>query len=531
MTKSRKWLCWVALACFLAVLALDLYVLIGPINSVYDSDSSDTLMWAEAAYEAGGPVNHDFYYATVLPFGGQLLMLPFLSTFGVSLTTHILGMCLFWLLLSGALLGFFRAMQWSWTESLFASAFTLLLFGAGRQTIGMYFQHIIYYSLATLFMLVGMNLILRIIRLQRESPQRRVALYALCALLGLWFLLTATNGAMSLALFCVPCAGAYALERLLDMDFRFKDGRRQVGLFVIMAVGIVAGFVLGKKLAGPTVGEYGNFFSTFSLPGTWGQNLCSIPAWWVDVWSNKITEVLFLSRKGVLPLFSVGCAIVFAVVPVFGLICYRKLESRCDRLIVLMHWILTALLLFGIVFGKIGSRMYNVQATSILCTLVVLRFALRRAAIPWKRFAALVAAVVGVFSATCGVGLLQFPAEGRAANKYTPIIEYLESQNLSYGYATWWNCNAVTVLSDSRVKLCQVKYKESWKEFIQDTYQSNAHWYAPQEDQDRYFVMLTEDEYEQTGAYLPQDSTETLREAGYVITVYDDFPFGYWYKQ
>lgn len=49
-------------------------------------------MWANATYESGKIYDPDFSYACFLPFGVNLIMLPFIYMFGLSLKVHILGM-------------------------------------------------------------------------------------------------------------------------------------------------------------------------------------------------------------------------------------------------------------------------------------------------------------------------------------------------------------------------------------------------------------------------------------------------------
>lgn len=61
----------------------------------YHADCTDTITWAEAVLDGKALMNSDFYYACLLPFGGQLLMVPFVAIFGVSMTAQLCGMVLF----------------------------------------------------------------------------------------------------------------------------------------------------------------------------------------------------------------------------------------------------------------------------------------------------------------------------------------------------------------------------------------------------------------------------------------------------
>lgn len=62
----------------LAAAAVGYYILF-PGWGYFHSDCTDTILWAQASYDAGALFNPDFEYACLLPFGGQLLMLPFIA--------------------------------------------------------------------------------------------------------------------------------------------------------------------------------------------------------------------------------------------------------------------------------------------------------------------------------------------------------------------------------------------------------------------------------------------------------------------
>ena len=75
-----------------------LFYIFGPGVGYMHSDCTDTILWAQASYDSGKWISPYFYYAAQLPFGGNLLMLPLIPLFGVSVMTHNLGMTLFMIL-------------------------------------------------------------------------------------------------------------------------------------------------------------------------------------------------------------------------------------------------------------------------------------------------------------------------------------------------------------------------------------------------------------------------------------------------
>lgn len=100
----------------LLVVALGLvaYYIICPAKGEFHADCTDTIYWAKATFDSGKLISPDFSYACLLPFGGSLLMLLFLPFFGLSMTTHMLGMLLFFLLLTAVLCWMLREMHWDY---------------------------------------------------------------------------------------------------------------------------------------------------------------------------------------------------------------------------------------------------------------------------------------------------------------------------------------------------------------------------------------------------------------------------------
>ena len=49
----------------------------------FHSDTADILFWADAAYNGNGIAGKDFHYGYFIPFGGQLLIEPFIALWGL----------------------------------------------------------------------------------------------------------------------------------------------------------------------------------------------------------------------------------------------------------------------------------------------------------------------------------------------------------------------------------------------------------------------------------------------------------------
>ena len=87
--KLKKIFAYVAAAVFAAISVSGvIYYIIYPSGAFFHADCSDTILWAQASYDSGSLFNPDFGYAAMLPFGGTMLMIPFIGIFGVSMTTR-----------------------------------------------------------------------------------------------------------------------------------------------------------------------------------------------------------------------------------------------------------------------------------------------------------------------------------------------------------------------------------------------------------------------------------------------------------
>ena len=90
--NKTKLLSYIVLA--LGIIAVLYYIIIGQ-KSEFDSDFTDTVIWAKAMLTGNGLFDKSMSYAYTLPFGGSLLMAPFVAIFGMSYKAHVLGFILF----------------------------------------------------------------------------------------------------------------------------------------------------------------------------------------------------------------------------------------------------------------------------------------------------------------------------------------------------------------------------------------------------------------------------------------------------
>jgi len=514
------------LLCLAAAWGLVVYYIFGPGRVEFFADSCDTILWAQASLEAGAVFSPTFHYAALLPFGGQLLMLPFVTLFGVSMTAHMLGMCVFSLLFTWALYQLLRKMGWGVRSACLSVSGVLMALSSSAKLRELFWGHIIYYSLGVLFLTVGLTLVMRVMQFAGRRTEEEKGRYFLClALLFLWFFLCSTNGIQALTLFAVPCVLAVFLERFLDSGEPLNSGtnREALVLFAVMLLGLGLGCLTGNLVKAGMTEVYADSYATYSDPSYWGYHVFWLVSHWPQLLgADAVTGTALLSAEGMRNLLIIAYSLLSAVLPAFLLLSYNRIVDRPLRLLLLAHWTAAALVLFGYVFGQLADvnwRLSPLVATSALLCLAYFRRMLqdgRR-----RRVAALLLAPFILVWITSAVGILRLPADARESQFYR-VSDFLKENDLTYGYATFWNAGPVTVVSNSEVKVRNIYLDEVG--YAPSDYQCDEAWYYDQFGRERYFVLLTSDEYAMAlehSSPILLGTTEVISFENYFIVVYD----------
>ncbi|MDY0138165.1 MAG: hypothetical protein RBR50_00515 [Candidatus Izemoplasmatales bacterium] len=487
----------------LVTLGVILYYILFPSRGYFHSDSTDTLMWAESMVNARWIYNLDFAYAAYLPFGGSLLMIPFVAIFGVSMISHVLGMSLFFIIFFSAIIFFCRSIQFSWMWSSI-TAFVISLGVAGGDKIReIFYGHVIYYSLGILFVLVGLGLIFRMQdKAKNWFSEKKKSGFVLYFVLGsVFFLLASLNGLQALTIFIVPVLGGFFLEMFLDgsKPFFSKANRPFLLTFGVILFGTFLGIFFHVLLALKVPQGYADAYSSYSAPSQWLGNLQKLLEHWftligVDVkYFDPIKSI-----DSLVNLIRILFGFVIVIIPFVAIIKYSKLANSKVRVIVITHWILTFLIMLGYIFGFLSSaswRLSPVLASSIIVSVVYLESLFQK--METKRLAIVFMAPLVIFGLVMSIKIVNMPHDYNLENgNYDGyyLAQELENLDLTYGYSTFWRANLITVVSDSNVKVRSIT--DSFEIYH---YQSELSWYEEQEGQDYYFVLLTYYEYQKVG--------------------------------
>ncbi|MBR1528050.1 MAG: hypothetical protein IJ642_01960 [Oscillospiraceae bacterium] len=499
----------------LPLIAVGYYVLF-PSRGYFHSDTTDTIMWAEASYQSGTLFNPDFSYACLLPFGTNLIMTALMPLTGTSMTTHVIGMFLFFLLFSGGLLLMLRQMGWKlgWIA---AAVFTVLMTCSGSIKLReIFWGHTIYYSLGVWFIFIGLSLIFRQRDLTEQAGtlKRKIKIKknrlhtVLCMiLLCLWCMFAGSDQITAVTIFALPVIGAVFCERWFDRDSKILSLKNiHAGIIIlVMIIGTIAGFLFTKIAAGTITAAYEEAYSQYSDMSTWAENFQKFPTAWLTLLGAEIkANTPLMSPKSVKSLLSVITAMILLFLPIAALFCYRKLEDAKFRILLLTYWFMTLLIMMGYIMGKLSVanwRLSPIAAMAAVVSVGFLRWGISQ--ISWQRLTALLMIPVMLVNAMHMITLFSMPADNTKSNYLYTLAGELEKRNLTYGYATFWQANALTVISDSAVKCRSVEIDTSgiWLR----PYQCNTHWYQDQPEQENYFLLLSAQE------------AQTLRNIDYIL--------------
>ena len=506
-----------SIAIGLTALGIVLYYIIFISKGFYHGDCSDTIMWAEAMIEGKTLMNPDFRYAALLPFGGNLIMAPFVAIFGYGMKAQIIGMVIFALLFTFALVYFCRAANLNYSWSSLTTAFVLLVLCSSEKLREIFWCHIIYYSLGVFFLLIGLGLVLTILNKEKFSMKHYVILF-------IWTTLCSINGSQSFTLYTIPVIGALVAERFFDRETPFwsrKNSRH--GLIVLnLGASIIAGLILAIIINGDIKASYQDAYSGFDSSDAWVNNLMKLIPSFLSLCGVTPTKEAIFSFSGILILLRIIGVLMILIIPIVMLFMYKNFEERSYKIILLSHVFLSILLIIGWVFGKLNAanwRLAPLVVTSSILSIMFIRWLFHEKDL--LRFSVLLSipAMIMFIIFASDMQKVAKTKQSEANYKLVSVGNYLVSEGLEYGYATFWNSNSITLLMDSEVKIrCIGQYSGN---LYARMYQTNVNWYKDN-SYSKYFLLLSENEYED---YFYSESFEEPLETqifeDYYILIYN----------
>lgn len=501
----------------LLALGVVLFYIIAVSRGYYHMDCTDTILWAQAMLDGKTIINPEFNYAGVIPFGGQLIMLPFVAIFGYGMKAQIMGMVLFALLFTAALVYFLKSINMSWRWVSVTTAAVLLFTCSSEKMREIFWCHIIYYSLGLLFLFVGLGLVFNMLKQDKISVKYYIILF-------IWTMLCSTNVSSSLTLYTAPVIGAVIAERFLDTDTPFWSKKNSKHGIIILVIGaaVIAGYILSKLIIGSVTAGHQNVYSTFEGMGTWVSNFLNILPGILSLCGVGVTFESIFSLEGIVILLRIVIILVVIITPIVMLFRINRYEEREYKIMILVHGIVLVLQIMGWVVGRLNDCNWRLSplviSSVILCVMEIRRL--------YKKGSSFRFSMVLIIP--MAIGMMFFASEvhtdfckGKTLKneRLESIADFLESEDLDFGYATFWHSNIITLLTESEIMIAPID-QHYGNIFILE-YQSNDNWYTDNE-RDEYFILLTSEEYKAYMAstyYIEPD--EVLTHEKYYVLLYD----------
>lgn len=512
-------------------ICLTLYYIWGPARGEFHSDSTDTLYWAEAAMQGKGLINPDFNYAALMPFGGNLFMQLWIPFFGVSMTTHSLGMTTFFVAFAGSVFWMLTEMKWSFRWKGVTIGGILMALSLSEKLREIFWGHIIYYSLGMLFLVIGLAFVMHIYNIQEKQKNgTNIRLIIALVIFLALFVILCTNSTTAIALFALPILAALFCERFLDHSQPLLNKKTLLGgiMLVLCGIGVVAGMKLGEMIAGNVVAGYASAYSRFSDKATWWEHIEGLPLALLNLLGLNIdpgTELMSLA--GINTIMLIAYALILVIIPIIALCFYGKIKDTGTRMLIISHFVVTAFIMVGYICGLLNAanwRLSPILVSAFLVSIAFMRWIYLNTEM--RRFGVLLLLPVGYICGIGAYGIMQMPADSYLDNTNYKLAQFLVENDLEYGYATFWNCQAITVQSDSETKVRNVDIDSSGVRM--NDYQSNRTWYEDQEGQDDYFLLMTQGERDllvSSGHEILARPRHELECQGYIIWIYEENVF------
>ncbi len=568
---KRETLRRVLLSAVLPILILSIgvgtviYYIAGPAEGYMTSDCTDSLRWAYETYASGRLISDNFYYAAILPFGGNLIFLPYIALFGYSMTAQVLGLCTYALLLAAAAYYMTRGLGLSRIASASCVSLLFLVMSSSAKLREIMWEHIFYYNLGILFFCLGFGLAARLVREGSVLTDRRgtrgnllelavfvpvvlallvavalcmrtvaaltVALLLLaCAtvayLIFVWraskrkadkapellrsrewlrlgallvfSLLAATDGLQTLVCFTLPIFGGIVAERLTDVETPFfsRKNLRIFSAFTAFAAVSAVGYLLIDYVSGGVSAGYADAYSSYSAMSSWKNNFLGFFDNWFSLLGVSVAERdPLVSLDSIVNMIRIAGAFLLLVAPIVLLFFYGKIESRGVRAALIGHFAVSAFILFAVTFGRLGGanwRLTPMLGTSVILSAVTAFELIRQRGLA-RRIGSLVLGGLILVSAVSFTTVAAMPADYGRDNVWHLCADELEARGLTYGYANFWWAESITMFSDGKVQT--VNISESTSSPTAYAYQVPKDSFGDQEGVDKYFLLLTADEY------------------------------------
>ncbi len=506
-----------------------IYYMLGPSEGYIHSDCVDTLTWANATVESGQLFSSTFCYPYLLPFGSTFLMYPFVAIFGFTMFAYRLAMLVFMIVFALAIYFCARGLGWSRNTGLIAVSVEFIIVSSSVKLRELFWEHIIHYSLGAFLAFVLMAFMFYFINNYKKNKysfknSKKTVVFGV--LVALWAFFSAFDGLTTLTLSTLPVLGAILLSIVFDTKNNIisKANKDMIVSFVIILVATVLGCGVLALITKDIDAGYGNAYSNIVEGGEWSNNaLRFLEQWTTLLGADYEAGSAITSFKNILAAIKMAGSLVLFFTPVYAIFIYKRVV-RSERTFIIFHWLMSGFILYGYVFGSLSS--VNWRLSPIICSAIIVNIIVWKylwSTVNLKRSAVIVSLLVVLSGVVTFGQIWAMPADYGRDNDQHQVVKYLEENGLNYGYATYWNANILTLISSSKVKVRDINLDNDQP--VKGWLNTDKAWYDAQPNQDKYFVLLTNSEYDDKVSKnhsILDNTSETLRYGNWVILVKDN---------
>ncbi len=506
-----------------------IYYMLGPSEGYIHSDCVDTLTWANATVESGQLFSSTFCYPYLLPFGSTFLMYPFVAIFGFTMFAYRLAMLVFMIVFALAIYFCARGLGWSRNTGLIAVSVEFIIVSSSGKLRELFWEHIIHYSLGAFLAFVLMAFMFYFINNYKKNKysfknSKKTVVFGV--LVALWAFFSAFDGLTTLTLSTLPVLGAILLSIVFDTKNNIisKANKDMIVSFVIILVATVLGCGVLALITKDIDAGYGNAYSNIVEGGEWSNNaLRFLEQWTTLLGADYEAGSAITSFKNILAAIKMAGSLVLFFTPVYAIFIYKRVV-RSERTFIIFHWLMSGFILYGYVFGSLSS--VNWRLSPIICSAIIVNIIVWKylwSTVNLKRSAVIVSLLVVLSGVVTFGQIWAMPADYGRDNDQHQVVKYLEENGLNYGYATYWNANILTLISSSKVKVRDINLDNDQP--VKGWLNTDKAWYDAQPNQDKYFVLLTNSEYDDKVSKnhsILDNTSETLRYGNWVILVKDN---------
>ena len=448
---------------FLLCFAFSCFLTVRSAGVLIDSDASSELVLAHLLSREGGILSQNWFYSTELRvLNTQLVYAPLFRLFSDWTTVRAVGACILLALLAGSYLFMLRQAGCFTVRQRYLSACFLLL-----PTSVTYARIVLlhcYYvpHLAIGFCLLGLLFAVLRTGRQGEAPSRRKRGLSAFAYLALAFV-SGLGGVRQAMVTFAPLLGAVAWLLLFS---RGREARKKQLPSFFWALGGTAAFAAGYGVNSLVLSRWFVFkhygASAFRLPSReqiWSLLLDLLQMLGFHSLGAVSPAVRLLSRA------AVAAAALLAAAALWALFRRKNGESQPARLLEVLFPAAMAVSLPLLLFAKEYYILYFIPPLTAAIPMLTAETAGAGRRWPVRAGCAALACVILASSASTASFLLT--RRGDSSYRYTGLIfedmyitdelsgavNFLTKNGYSFGYATYWNANVITEMTDGAVEL------------------------------------------------------------------------------